>query len=167
MDLLVNMCVGLLLFCLAWAAFTDVTRLKVPNLASAIMGALFLVAAAASGIGWAALGWHALIALAALALCFGLFAAGTLGAGDGKMIAMVALWLGPATVPFLLATCVAGLGLIIFILMARSTPLPVFIATHPSAAWLVSGRRIPYAVPIALGAIYGLNESRWVAALPF
>ena len=76
-------------------------------------------------------------------VCFGL---GWLGAGDGKLLAVLGLWLGPEDSPFaLLAT--AGIGLML-IVTARLAPrgdlrhrgIPLACAIVPPAGILLAAR---------------------------
>ena len=165
--------VSLFAVCLVWAAYSDATTLKIPNLCSAVIGGSFLLAAAVTAfgaypLGWATFGWHMLAAFGALVACYVLFAFGKLGAGDGKMVAVVMMWLGPAAgVQFLIAACLAGGALAFAVLVFRHYPLPLALATHPAAVRLHANHEIPYGVPLAVGGFFAIGSSHWAQALPF
>ena len=187
--LIETLLVSLFAVCLVWAAVSDVLTLKIPNACSALIGAAFLTAALSSGLassvassvasgpasglgpapmGWEAFGWHMLTALGALVTCYVLFAFGTLGAGDGKLVAVIVAWLGPAaSVQFAMVACLAGGALALAILMLRNYPLPLALATHPAAVRLQGKPAIPYGLPLALGGLYAIADTRWAQALPF
>ena len=104
-----------------------------------------------------------------LVLGFCLFMLNYLGAGDGKMLAVTGLWLGPQAA-FLFVTLVGLFGgiLALTILVMRGSLLPVWVATHP--VWQrLSGkdRSIPYAIAIAPAALLSLADSPWGVWVPF
>lgn len=172
LALLETALVSLFAVCLVWAAVSDVMTLKIPNGCSSLVALSFFGAAALSAfgpwpMGWATFGWHMLTALGALVFCYALFAFGKLGAGDGKLVAVMVMWLGPvAGVQFLLAACLAGGAMALGIMMFRHYPLPLALATHPAAVRLHTHHEIPYGVPLAIGGFFAIGDSRWAAALP-
>src|SRR5688572_11747864 len=103
-----------------WAAITDVKGLRIANWVSSALVGLFALYV---GVGYLDLGtkqlavlWHVGVALVVLAIGFGIFAFGAMGAGDIKLMSAVALWAGPGlAIPFLVFTSIAGgaMGLII------------------------------------------------------
>lgn len=165
--------VSLFALCLVWAAWSDATTLKIPNLCSALIGGAFFVAAAVTAfgafpLGWATFGWHMIAAFGALLACYVLFAFGKLGAGDGKLVAVMMMWLGPtAGLHFLVAACLAGGAMALGIMMFRHYPLPLALATNPAAVRLHTKNEIPYGVPLAIGGFFAIGESHWAPALPF
>jgi len=140
---------------LAAAALCDLASFTIPNRLSAALAALFLVFAPAAGLDPAALGWHLAAGLAALALGFGLFAAGWIGGGDAKLFAAVALWLGFADLlPYAAAASLCGGLLTLMLLLARQMPLPLALAGQAWAIRLHDARSgIPYGVALAAGAL--------------
>ena len=74
-----------------------------------------------SGVPLGQIGLCLAVGLGALVLGMGMFAAGWIGGGDGKLFAVCALWLGwPAVLPFMLYTGLAGGALTFAILGLRS-----------------------------------------------
>ena len=83
-----------------------------------------------------------------LVLGFGLHAAGWVGAGDGKLLAVLALWLGPADLAFALFGTTA-LGLMLLLLAwtrpegdFRERGIPFAWAIVPPAATLLLARAL-------------------------
>jgi Flp pilus assembly protein protease CpaA len=119
------------------AAAYDVRHRRVPNALNAVLAAAGLAAAASTAGPIAALD-HLGAALLVLALLWWSWSRGQLGAGDVKLAAAAAAWVGLARLPqYLLAVAVLGAATALVVLATRAP----------------AGRRIPYAVAIALGAV--------------
>jgi prepilin peptidase CpaA len=124
----------------------DLTSYTIPNWISLALIAAFFPAALISG---------------ALVLGMGMFAAGWIGGGDGKLFAVCALWVGASgALPFLLYTCLAGGALTFAILFLRSGFFTPIVAGGPG--WLRNlgkeGGDLPYGVAIAIGALAAFPE---------
>lgn len=137
-------------------ALKDLTSYTIPNWISLSLIAAFVPAALVSGVPLAPIGLCLAVGLGALVLGMGMFAAGWIGGGDGKLFAACALWLGwPAVLPFMLYTGLAGGALTFAILGLRSGWLAPAVAGGP--AWLrklgTNGGDLPYGVAIAVGAL--------------
>ena len=144
------------------AAARDVVSFTIPNTLSVALIALFPVAAMAAGLPAAVWSLNVLAGAAALAVGMGLFAAGWLGGGDAKLLAVCALWLGwPAAVDFAAITALAGGGLALALLALRSAPARILTTCGP--AWLgrlaTPGESVPYGVAIAVGVLAALPGS--------
>ncbi len=152
---------ALLTALLAAACVTDVRARRIPNaLVLALLAAAFVrVAAAPAAAGLAAgPGSAALGAVAGLALWVPLYAAGAFGAGDVKLFAACAAWLGPAGVPgATLYAAVAGGALALAWIGARRLASTVPMLASNLQAILQptdAGRsRVPYGVAIAAGVL--------------
>lgn len=143
-------------------ALKDLTSYTIPNWISLALIAAFLPAALVVGAPLAQIGLCLAIGLGGLVLGMGMFAAGWIGGGDGKLFAVCALWLGwPAALPFMLYTGLAGGLLTIAILTLRSGWLAPAVAGGP--AWLrklgTTGGDLPYGVAIAVGALAAFPQS--------
>lgn len=148
------------------AAVKDLTTMTIPNWISLILIAAFTPAALVAGLSWGEIGWHFAAGGVALLAGMVMFALRWIGGGDAKVMASLILWLGAgAVMPFLLWTAIAGGGLAILLLMARSR-LPVLATVGP--AWV--GRLmepkgdIPYGVAICLGALQAWPASALFAS---
>ena len=141
-------------------ALHDVTSFKIPNRYVAVLLAAWLPAALLAGLGTQAIALSAAFGGAFLLAGFGLFAFGLLGAGDAKLVAATALWVGPSGLPtFLVATTLLGAVLGLVLLRGRKMTLPVFAYRYD---WLVQlherERVMPYGVAIAGGAMIALAQ---------
>jgi len=157
-------------FCLIAAALNDIRCFRIPNALSVILVAGFAVAAIVTGMDPATLGNHALTAFVMLAVGFGLFCFNIFGAGDAKILAAIALWLGwPAFLPCLLYITMLGGVLSIGIILARffSRSFPAASEYVPSLAVLAATRKLkaPYGVAICLGTLISFAESPLFEAL--
>jgi len=153
--------VGLVFIVLIVASATDIRDRRIPNWAVALLGVLY--------VGWAfvAPGISVLSSLEAGAIVFvvtvALFAMKLVGAGDSKLMTVMALYVGLGLLPlFSLATVMFGGALAVFSL-----------ALHPRRALALirlqgagdTGRGIPYGVAISLGAmLILLHETSCVAS---
>jgi prepilin peptidase CpaA len=149
------------------AAVKDLTSYTIPNWISLALIAAFPLGALAAGLSLGAVGLHLAVGAGALVLGMVMFALGWIGGGDAKLFAAAGLWLGwPASLTFLLTTCLAGGALAASLLALRSTPLKTFVAGGPSwvARLAEPGEAVPYGVAIALGALAAFPISTLAAA---
>ena len=103
------------------ALYTDARQRLIPHWILGGLAALWVVGALFADQALNAAAWGALACGAAgFALGFGLHRLGWIGGGDGKLLGVLALWLGPYDVGlWLLATAVLGLALTVIALMQR------------------------------------------------
>lgn len=159
----------LLVFCflalLAWAACSDAVEFEIPNSISLGIAALypFYVLAAPNPVHWI---WGVAVALATLAVGFGLFARGYFGGGDIKMVSAAALWAGPKLIlPMLFVISITGGALALLFLafhwMQRRRAAAGVDASLTAGAYAARAR-LPYGVAIAAGA--GLVGLRLLAS---
>lgn len=146
------------------ACVTDFYTMTIPNILPALLAAAFVVA---YGAGWgishgggevifAPLHIHALAFGLMLFVTFLMFAFGIWGAGDSKLAAAIALWIGLAgIVPFFITMSLAGLALILgnFVFSRTRFAIP----GCGERSWVARVRRgeriLPYGIAIAIGAI--------------
>ena len=129
------------------AIWTDVRRREIPH---AVVGGMVVCWAVAATFEPRALNATPLAALVcgavALALGFAFHATGLMGGGDGKLLAALALWLGPADVgPALLGTGALGLVMVTAAYLRpgskwRRAGVPWALAIAPPAALLLAYR---------------------------
>ncbi len=110
------------------AALTDLASMTIANRLVVALAAAFLLFGLAAGLTATAFLLHLAAGLGVLAITFGCFAAGWMGGGDAKLMAAVALWLGPTPelASFALWTSILG-GVLTLAFLAA--PLPS-IADH-------------------------------------
>ena len=134
---------------LLWAAASDVLDRRIPNLSVLAVIGLYPV--------WALLGTAAgfISALEAagigFAVGFGLYYFNIMGAGDVKLFAAAALFVGLGHLPlYALATVLSGGAIAVVSLVARPRRAAVMFALRGKGDF---GRGIPYGVAIAFGAV--------------
>ena len=147
----------------AFAAAMDLLTMKIPNRISAVMVLAFFPLALLLGLGaWDILN-HVGAGLGVLALGILLFIPGWFGGGDAKLMAAIALWIGPdALVPYFIYAAVTGGFIAMAILSARSVPLPRLLLGE---AWALRLHRqdagIPYGLALAAGALMVYPQTVW------
>jgi prepilin peptidase CpaA len=160
--------VAALIVALAAVVFDLRTR-RIPNEltfgAAALAFTFTLVTGGASGLGASVLGW-----MLGAVLFFPIFAVGGMGAGDVKLLAALAAWLGPGeTVYLAIFASISGGVLAVFVSLSRGYLGQAFsniwmMLMH----WRVAGPsevpgltlgdaptapRLAYAIPIAIGVL--------------
>ncbi len=142
-------------FLMAYAAVSDVLTMMIPNRVSVALAGAFAVLALATGLGWFEVASHVGAGVLVLAVGFGLYLTGTMGAGDVKLAAATALWLGFGALPdYLVGAALFGGVMALGLVLMRSHPLPGFAATWPFALRLHDQRvGIPYGVALSASAL--------------
>jgi prepilin peptidase CpaA len=148
-------------FCLATAAITDFLSMTIPNRVSAAAVIAFLVLAPLSGIPWPAIGMSILAALAVFAACFALFALNIMGGGDAKLLTAAAIWFGfdHSLLVFLVTVAYVGGGVTLLFLLIRSQATTVLAMGIPLPASVVTARKIPYGIAIAIGGFLSFQDA--------
>jgi len=149
------------------AALTDATSFIIPNRISLLLLAAYVPASLLLGRPMADMGIDLAVGVAALIAGMAMFAAGWIGGGDAKMFAACALWLGLRGAPsFLMVTAMAGGGLAVLLLNARSASFQTYFAGAPQwlARLVTPGGDVPYGIAIAAGALAAFPQSGLVAA---
>jgi prepilin peptidase CpaA len=151
----------------AFAAAMDLLTMKIPNRISALVVLAFFPLAMLAGMGAWDILYHVAAGLAVLALGVLLFIPGWFGGGDAKLMAAIALWIGPESLfPFIFYVALAGGMIATAFASARSVPLPrVFLGE----AWALRLHRrdagIPYGIALAAGALLVYPHTVWFASL--
>lgn len=151
------------------AALRDVTSYTIPNWMSGVLILGFFAAAPALGLTLSSIGLHAGIGAGALVAGMAMFALRWIGGGDAKLFAAAGLWMGwPASLDFLLTTCLAGGGLAMILMSLRSIHIRHFAQMGP--AWFgrlaTPGENVPYGAAIAVGALVAFPNSTLMQAFP-
>ena len=121
---------------------TDLRSRQIPNTVPVLLLALFAAYAFTDMIGSLGSLWpHLLIGVVLLGLGFVLYLTGSLGAGDGKLLAVAGLWVG-----------LADMGLFLFGLGLAAFALCVFVML-PFAMTRNMRRNLPFALAIAPAAM--------------
>jgi prepilin peptidase CpaA len=115
-------------FAMAYAAMSDFLTMTIANRISLILVVSFTVLAPLTGMVWTDYGMHFAAMLTVLTICFALFATGTMGGGDAKLMASSALWIGwnMQLVEYFLAGSLLGGVVTMMILHYRGSSVAVF-----------------------------------------
>lgn len=148
-------------FCLATAAITDLITMTIPNRVSAALIVAFFVLAPLIGLDLHAIAMSVAAALIVFAICFALFALNVMGGGDAKLLTATALWfgLGMPLAAFLVTVAYVGGGVTLLFLLLRSQSHHVMAAGIRLPASLVSAKKIPYGIAIAIGGFLTFPQS--------
>ena len=124
-----------------------------------------LVLAPLAGFTVEQVAWSAALAVGLLVVSVIFFALGWMGGGDGKLLAVTALWLGVDHAPaFLVYTGLFGGALTLAVMQLRLVGLPAFLGNTPWIARLQSDKSgVPYGVAITLAALIVFPQTRWFA----
>jgi prepilin peptidase CpaA len=152
---------------MVFAAFTDLLTMTIPNRLVIALAAGFFVVAALTGFGWADIGIHITVALAAFALSFTLFWLGWIGGGDAKLYVAISLWVGPQLiVAYSIYASVLGMGLALILLFWRAVRLPSMLTAQ---GWLVRlhspKEGIPYGIALGAAGLLIYPSTPFLAAL--
>lgn len=146
------------------AAIGDFLTMKIPNWLNVLVGVSFFGAAIYVGMPLEQIGWHVAAGVIVLVIGFGLFAAGFIGGGDAKLLAVAAMWLGmEQLILFLLVMSIAG-GLLAVVMklwwwIRLETEMRGFKWFKSK---LKSSIDLPYGVAIAVGALVAFRQSWWL-----
>ncbi len=146
------------------AAIGDFLTMKIPNWLNVLVGVTFFGAAFYVGMPLEQIGWHVAAGVIVLVVGFGLFAAGYVGGGDAKLLAVAAMWLGmEQLIEFLVVMSLAG-GLLA---IAMKFWWWIRLETElRGSGWFKSKVKssidLPYGVAIAIGALFAFRHSWWL-----
>ena len=112
-------------FCMAYAAISDMITMTIANRVSLLLVAVFIVAAPLAGMPMVTIGMHLLAGLLVLGVTFALFAFGTMGGGDAKLLAATAVWmgLGMSLAEYVVIGSICGGVLTLLIIVYRNSPI--------------------------------------------
>ncbi|MCA1442501.1 prepilin peptidase [Ensifer sp. IC4062] len=147
--------------CLAFAAFSDLFTMTIPNRVSGILLGAFAIVSPLAGLGLAQIGLHLAAAAAVFLVCFCLFATNVMGGGDAKLLTASAIWFGLdlSLVEFLLYVSIFGGMLTLAVLFLRKQESTILATGIPVPSLLLTAKKIPYGVAIALGAFAAYPSS--------
>ncbi|APG82924.1 prepilin peptidase [Sinorhizobium americanum] len=148
-------------FCLALAAFSDLFTMTIPNRISAILLGAFIVVAPLAGFGVGEISLHIVAAAVVFAVCFCLFAVNVMGGGDAKLLTACAVWFGldASLIAFLVYVSIFGGLLTIAVLLLRRQENAILASGIPVPQLLLTAKKIPYGVAIALGGFAAYPSS--------
>ncbi len=142
-------------FLLAFAAFSDLLTMTIPNRISFLLILIFFALAAYLPMPWGMLLDHVSCALIMLAITFALFQFGQIGGGDAKLASATALWLGWENVlDYGLVASIVGGALTLSVLIMRWYHIPGRLVAVPFISRLmVTTNGAPYGVALAIAGV--------------
>ncbi|YCI02204.1 prepilin peptidase [Ensifer sp. D2-11] len=147
--------------CLAFAALTDLFTMTIPNRVSAILLGAFAIVAPLAGLDVVQICLHIVAAVVVFTICFCLFATNVMGGGDAKLLTASAIWFGfNASLPvFLVYVSIFGGILTCAILFLRKQENTILATGIPVPHLLLTAKKIPYGIAIALGGLAAYPSS--------
>ena len=137
------------------AGVFDMLTMTIPNRISIILFGAFFIVAFVAGLSWQQIGTHLVVCLGVLILGFILFATGTFGGGDAKLLAASSLWIGfENLLPYVIHVGLLGGVLALCIVMYRNI-VPELVAARFGWTYQLHARGggIPYGIAIAAAAL--------------
>lgn len=154
--MLQNVQIGTFVILMCAAIFTDLYRMKIPNVLVAMCLGGFFVFALLNEMAWSDVLMHLAAALLVFVIALIPYNIGAMAAGDVKFIAAIALWFGfeAELIAFVILFSFYG-GILAFgILSYRHLPLPAIVRSWTWASNLYNpSKGVPYGVAIAAAAI--------------
>lgn len=140
---------------MAFAAFSDMLTMTIPNRVSLLLVAGFITMAVLTGMPLKTFGLHVAAGFLVLAITFSMFACGWIGGGDAKLAAATGMWCGfGVLMEYLVFASILGGFLTIGILYLRTFLLPEFAMNIPWIARLHHYKTgIPYGIALAAAGL--------------
>jgi prepilin peptidase CpaA len=147
--------------CLAFAAFSDLFTMTIPNRISVILLGSFLIVAPLAGLNLAVIGMHVVAGLIVFTVCFTLFAFNIMGGGDAKLLTASAVWFGfnSSLMEFVTYVSIFGGALTLVILVMRKQEDMILAYGLPVPPLLLTATKVPYGIAIGLGAFFAYPSS--------
>ncbi len=140
-------------------AYNDLFHMKIPNLLTGSLAALFFLWVITQGLPVADILHHIGVGLVVFAGAAILFRFRLVGGGDVKLLAVTSLWAGPAVViSHLTVTSLLAGGLLVALIVARMVYFSVLTAIEysgipPVPPVLQPGAGVPYGAAVAASVI--------------
>lgn len=148
-------------FSMIFAALSDVFTMTIGNRISLVLIATFMVVAPFIGLTWSDFGMHMAAFALVLTVTFALFATGTMGGGDAKLLASTSLWMGfgPPLLDYLLWATIIGGAFTLFLVFFRKSSFAVYAGEVPILRRMIDEKDVPYGVALAIGGLIAFPES--------
>ena len=156
-------------FSMAFAAMSDFVTMTIANRISILLIVTFSALAPLTGMAWGEYGMHFAAMALVLTVCFCLFATGSMGGGDAKLLAATALWMGFGNdlVQYLITASLLGGALTLMILNYRQSSIRVFAGQLDFMLRLANPKeKVPYGIALGIAGLIQFPSSvmgEWVA----
>ncbi|MBW6423529.1 prepilin peptidase [Rhizobium sp. XQZ8] len=146
---------------LALAAISDLFTMTIPNRISIALLAIFVATAPFIGLSWADIGMSLVAGCLVFAACFALFAMNVMGGGDAKLLTATVVWYGfnHSLLAYLVTVGYVGGGVTLMFLLLRASSNSVMAMGIPLPASLVTAKKIPYGIAIAIAGFLTFQQS--------
>ncbi|POO56855.1 A24 family peptidase [Agrobacterium rosae] len=147
--------------CLAFAAFTDLFTMTIPNRVSLALISSFILVAPFSDLSWQSIGMNFAAGIVVFSTCFALFSINVMGGGDAKLLTASAVWFGLNSSLILFAITIAIIGGILTagILLLRSRSQEIMASGLPIPDSLLVAKKVPYGIAIAIAGLLTYPEA--------
>jgi prepilin peptidase CpaA len=147
--------------CLAFAAFSDLFTMTIPNRVSGILLGAFVLVAPLVGLGLPIIAMHLVAGITVFLAFFALFALNIMGGGDAKLLTASAVWFGfnNSLFEFVIYVSISGGFLTLLILMMRTQENVILASGLPVPPLLFTAKKIPYGIAIGLGGFLAYPSS--------
>ena len=154
-------------FFMIYSAASDVLSMTIPNQVSLLLIGGFFAMSFAIGLDFNAILWHMAAFGAVLLGGFLLFAIGQMGAGDVKLAASTALWLGWTihVVEYLILFSFFGGILAIVNVFGRGRFVPEFAGRMEWFVRLYNSNKVPYGVALGAAGMMVYPSTVWIQAI--
>ena len=150
-------------FAMAFAAISDLLSMTIQNRVSLILLIAFATLAPLTGMPWDVYGMHFVAGAAVLAVTFGLFATGTMGGGDAKLMSATAVWLGwnlELAAYLMTLSILGGLLTLAILRYRRSQMMVVYTARFEFMRRLAQKEEgVPYGIALGLAGLMSFPAS--------
>lgn len=150
-------------FAMAFAAISDLLSMTIQNRVSLILLVAFATLAPLTGMPWDVYGMHFVAGTAVLAVTFALFATGTMGGGDAKLMSATAVWFGwnLELATYLMTLSILGGLLTLAILRYRGSHMMVVYAARFEFMRRLAQKEegVPYGIALGLAGLMSFPVS--------
>jgi prepilin peptidase CpaA len=135
--------------------------MTIGNRISLVLIASFMIVAPFIGLTWSDFGMHLAAFALVLTVTFALFATGTMGGGDAKLLASTSLWMGfgPPLLHYLLWATIVGGAFTLFLIVFRKSSFAVYAGEVPILRRMIDEKDVPYGFALAIGGLIAFPES--------
>ncbi|MEO1746218.1 MAG: prepilin peptidase [Pseudomonadota bacterium] len=142
-------------FAMIYAALSDVLTMTIANRVSLLLIGGFIVVAPFIGITWTDFMWHLAAFGLVLSITFALFALGTMGGGDAKLMASTSIWIGfnVHLLDYVLMFTIAGGALTLLLVLMRNSSMATYAGQWPALWRVIDEKDVPYGVALAFGGL--------------
>ncbi|MBL0372717.1 prepilin peptidase [Rhizobium sp. KVB221] len=153
--------------CMAMAAFSDLLTMTIPNRLSIVLLASFVAIAPFAGLSLHDFALHLGAGAAVFAAGFALFAFGTMGGGDAKILTASAVWFGfnPSLLVYMSYVGIFGGLLSLLILTLRANHNLIIVSRIPVPQTMLHAKKVPYGIAIGAAAFAAFPSMPLVRAV--